>query len=296
LLAVVAIPLSILPFAPAVALWNLCCVGAFVAALRVLGIDDRRWYVLALCSIPLIDSLESGQPDALFALAAAVAWRYRNHDRGAMAVGALIAAKLVAWPLAVWLLVTRRTRSFFVAVASALLLLGLSWACIGFKGLIQYPRLLAADAHAVEGWRFVYSLTHVLLSAGMSVRIAGPLTILIAVAVGVGIARLSRGTDHGWFTAMLMVGLLASPILWLHYLVLLFIPLAIAPTRSLGRAALAGCGFWLLLVAVPPGGFRALAVCALAGAIAILSIRPARRSASSCAGVDHGPALAKVSA
>ena len=106
---------------------------------------------LALCSFPFVSSLALGQPDGLLALLAAVAWRDRDRSRGAVAAGVLIAAKLLAWPLVLWLLVTRRVRSAAVCVASCGGHAGLSWALLGFQGLTAYPRLLAADAHAFEG-------------------------------------------------------------------------------------------------------------------------------------------------
>jgi Glycosyltransferase family 87 len=77
-------------------------------------------YLLALCSFPFITSLALGQPDGLLAWPAAAAWRSRDDSwRGAAAVGLLIAAKLLAWPLIVWLLATRRFRQAGVAGGSA---------------------------------------------------------------------------------------------------------------------------------------------------------------------------------
>jgi alpha-1,2-mannosyltransferase len=272
LLAVLAVPFSVLPFAAAITLWNLLCVAGLILALRILGVRDVRMYALALFSIPLIDSLESGQPDALFALLAAVTWRYRDSDRGAVAAGLLIAAKVVAWPLLVWLLLTRRFRSFWVATGSLIVSLAVSWASIGFKGLEQYPKLLAADARAAEGWRFVYSVTHGLLALGVSRALSVSLTFAVACVVGVLIVLAARRRDVGLFTAALTVGLLASPIVWLHYLVLAFIPLAIARSRDVRAWAFASGAGWILLIVVPPGGLRAWAVCAMAAAIAICAI------------------------
>src|SRR5262249_29955991 len=142
LLAEVFIPLSVLPFGVAVLALNLLCVCAFVAALRLLGVRDPELYVIGLCSAPFIFALSYGDPDGFFVLGGALAWSYGASRRGAVAVGSLIAAKLLLWPLVIWLIVPRRIRHAVFAIATAAGLLVLAWAVIGFKGLLHYPRLL----------------------------------------------------------------------------------------------------------------------------------------------------------
>lgn len=268
LLAVLAIPFSLLPFPAAVALWNVVCAGAFVAALRLLGVRDRRLWLLGLCSFPFLSSLILGQPDGLFALAAAAAWRYRDSWPGALAVGVLIAAKLLAWPLLLWLLVTRRIRCSLLAFFCAAALLVLSWTAIGFKGLLNYPNLLAADARAFQ------TRSHSVVAAAMRLGISEPLSAALAIAfaivVGFAIVRASRRSDLGWFTAALAVGLLASPILWSHYLVLLFVPLAISRPRLDWVWMLAAAAFWISPVE-PAHGWQIGLVLLAASTIAVMS-------------------------
>jgi alpha-1,2-mannosyltransferase len=276
LLALLSIPFSVLPFGLAVALWNLACAGAFVGALALLGVRDRRAYLLALCSFPFVSSLILGQPDGMFALAAAVAWRWRDSWRGALAVGALIAAKLLAWPLVLWLLVTRRITCSLIAFASAAGLLLLSWSFIGFQGLADYPKLLAADAHA-----FATRSRSVVAGAmrlGASEQLATVLAIACALAVTLAIVRIARRSDHGYFTAALIAGLLASPLLWSHYLVLLFVPLAVRRPVPDRWWLLAGAGYWLSPVE-PAHGWQIVWVLVLTVTIAIAagsSPRPRR--------------------
>ncbi len=119
-IAIVAAPFALIPSPVAVGLWNLICVAALFLALRVMGVRDKRIYLLALFSFPLLDSLENGQPDGLFALAAALTWRYREFWQGAVAAAFLIAAKLLAWPLLIWMVVTRRFRSLKITVVSTI--------------------------------------------------------------------------------------------------------------------------------------------------------------------------------
>jgi hypothetical protein len=239
LLAEAFVPLALLPYWLAIAILNLSCVIALVAALRLLGVRSWQVYFLCLLSAPFVFSLCWGDPDALFVLVAAVAWRWRDSRWGGVAVGVLVAAKLVLWPLVLWLALTRRTRSAVVSVICAGGLLLGSWAAIGFKGLAQYPRFLTADAR-------VQSTNHSLVAGLRGVGIAnGPAALLalaIAVIAGLVIAYAARRSDHGWFTAATLTGLLSTAVLFPNYFMILFVPLAITH-RRLSPA-------WLLTVAL----------------------------------------------
>ena len=267
LLALIGAPFSTLPFGVAIVAFNLLCGAALVGALRVLGVRDRGFYVLVLCSFPFVSSLALGQPDGLFALAAAVAWRRRDSPSGAVAAGALIAAKLLAWPLIIWLLVTRRFREAAVATLAAIVMLLGSWACIGFKGLSSYPRLLSADARAFEAKG--HSIVTALARAGIPLHLAVPLSVAAAVGIGVAIVIIARGGDLGWFTAALAVGLLASPVVWQHYLVLLFIPLAVTKRLRDPLVWLLALGLWLSPGETPGALWQAWLIPVLAAALAL---------------------------
>jgi hypothetical protein len=218
------VPFSLLPFGAAVAAFNLLCAVAFAGALGLLGVTDRRLVLLALCSFPFVSSLALGQPDGLFALAAAAAWKYRDSPSGAVAAGALIAAKLLAWPLLIWFLATRRFRQAGIAAASAVAMVVGSWTFIGFKGMSAYLQLLAADAKTYEDKS--HSLVSGIMHLGISSNAAVAISILAAAAIAAIVVRLARGSDSGWFLAAIVAGVLSSPIVWVHYLVILFVCLA----------------------------------------------------------------------
>jgi len=259
LLALIGLPFAQLPFWVAVTLFNLLCVAAVLSALHVLEVTDRRIHVLVLCSFPVVSSVALGQPDGLLALAAAAAWRWRDDSwRGAVAGGVLIAAKLLAWPLLIWLLLTRRFRQAAVAAGSAAILVLGPWAAIGFRGLAAYPRLLADDArtYAYVSHSIVSSFMHL----GFDGRTAAYLSLCAAVAIVVSVAGISRGSDAGLFTAALAGGVLASPMVWDHYLVLLFICLAAVRRMKDGVAWLLIAALWLCPVENPATLWQALLV------------------------------------
>jgi hypothetical protein len=262
-IALLAAPLSLIPLPVAVGLWNLICVAALFLALRVMGVRDKRIYVLALCSLPLLDSLENGQPDGLLALAAALAWRYRDAWQGGVATAVLIAAKLLAWPLLIWMIVRHRVRTLKIALVSTVVILLGSWAVIGFQGLAQYPHLVAADAKAFETFPFSVSIVHALSPLGLPLGATRALAVSIALALSGVIVLCARGSDEGWFSAALTFGVLCSPIVWFHYMVVLFVPLAFARRRPVLMWATVAYSYWFVVLFFRTAESRAVALTAV---------------------------------
>ena len=59
-------------------LWTLAGIGAIVLALVLLGVRDRRCFVLALLFPYTIETLKYGEPGSFLLLLVAVLWRYRD--------------------------------------------------------------------------------------------------------------------------------------------------------------------------------------------------------------------------
>ena len=117
-----------------------------------------------------------------------------------------------------------------------------SWAAIGFAGLRDYPALLEKlDGIAASESYSVFALGQARLSETAArrrdrrVRRAAPARS----------PRCSRGGRRRALAALaLAAGAALSPIVWLHYLVLLYVPIALARPRL--------CGLWLLPLALSP--------------------------------------------
>ena len=274
LLAVLSAPLSLLPMVPAAIVLDVVSTAALALALRIVGVRDWRVYGLALTSFPCVSTIVLGQPDGLLALGVALAWRYRRSWHGAVAVGTVIALKLLAWPLLLWFLATRRLKQAAVAAAVAIVELGGSWALIGFKGLPQYRHLLEADATAfqIRG----HSVVAAALRLGASPHAARLLAVAVAVAVAAIVVRLARDRDLGAFTAALAFGLVASPILWTHYLVVLLVPLALAHRRA-DAAWLATIAYWISPLEPPPHVWKVFLVLLLTATLSVLAAEPELR-------------------
>jgi hypothetical protein len=265
-------PLALLPFVPAVVVFGVACTAALVLALRIVGVRDWRVYGLALTSYPFVASLALGQPDGLLALGIALAWRYRSSWRGAAALGIVIALKLLAWPLLLWLVLTRRFRQAGVAAAVVTGAVLGSWSPIGFQGLTQYGRLLDADATAFAVRS--HSVVSAALRLGTSQHAARLIAVLVALGVAVLVVRLGTDRDLALFAAALSFGLLASPIMWTHYLVVLYVPLAIAHRHP--EVWLLTIPFWLSPLEPPPHVWKVFWVLALTVVVSVLSARRSR--------------------
>ena len=222
------IPFSLLPFWLAGALFTLLSIGAMICGLRLLGVRDWRCFALALISWPFLFSLDLGALGPLLLLGAGVAWRWRDTLwPPAIALAAIVVAKVFPWPLAIWLLVTKRFRTFALVIVIGLTVTLAAWAAIGFAGMSQYPQMLS-NLSVIEEGRAV-SLVAVLLAIGVPTALAS--AVAIAAALGLlGVAWRFAGRPHGdaqAFGLAVMAALTASPIIWEHYMVLLFVPIAL---------------------------------------------------------------------
>jgi hypothetical protein len=111
-----------------------------------------------------------------------------------------------------------------------------SWSVIGFRGLADYPALLRklADVEAENS----YSAFAILRAADVPELVArGVVIAFCAILLGLAwrAARVSSSDraerDRRSLTLALAAGFVLTPILWLHYLVLLFVPIALARPR-----------------------------------------------------------------
>jgi hypothetical protein len=238
-------PLALFSASAASWIWFVVLAAAVVASMWIVGVRDWRCLVLALSSPVVLQGLYWGNLTLALLLPLALAWRYRERTTIAgVAVGAAVAAKLIAWPLVVWLLVTRRYRAASWAGASAVVLVLGSWAVVGFDGMFDYPALLreTQDVYATRS----DSIAGVLGGLGASVTLAVAccwLAGLALVAIAVWVARGEDG-DRKAFALLVGAAILASPIAWPNYAALLFVPIAVTWPR-LAPAWFFGYAVWL---------------------------------------------------
>jgi hypothetical protein len=236
-LAWLVAPLHPLGSSAAALVWLLVSLAAVALALWLLGLRDWRCYALAFVSEFTRSSVDLGTVEPLLLLAVAAAWRWRERTvEAATSVGIAIVLKLFLWPLAVWLALLRRLRAAVLAVAVAVFVALLSWAPLGFAGLGDYPGILRrlADSESTSSYSLVaYGFrAHLPLLAARIVAVVVALALLAAAAwVARDERRPLRDRDVATLTLCLAAALAASPIVWLHYFLLLLVPLALTQPR-----------------------------------------------------------------
>jgi hypothetical protein len=230
--ALLMVPFALLPFMVAATLFALILIAAVPVALRILGVRDWRCYGVAFLSAPALSGITLDAVSPLLAVGLAVIWRYR--DRLWPAAGGLAAVtvlKIFLWPLLLWFAFTRRPTTALAAAGLAAASTLLAWAVLGFRGLLDYPHELRLLTHLVEGKG--YSLVALGLSLGSSTTVARALPWVVGgAALAVVALRCRRpGAEQWTFVVALGSALALSPIVWLHYFVLLFVPIAIGTPR-----------------------------------------------------------------
>ena len=115
---------------------------------------------------------------------------------------------------------------------------------------VSYPDLLEQLADVEGDSSRSVSIYSGALALGLPEAVGLALSFLVGgVLLGGAIALARKGDDRGSFTLALVAVLAFTPIVWLHYLTLLAIPLAIYQPRLSALWALP----WLFWVAAAPG-------------------------------------------
>ena len=230
-LVLLLVPLTVLPVPIASFLVALGLLALVFATLYVLEIRDVRCYAATLIWVPVISGVLLGNVSIPLAFALAVVWRYRDAVLPpAVSLGIAASAKLLLWPMFVWTFATRRVRTVALALGIGAVVTFAAWSSIGFAGFSEYPDLLERLSE-IQSERS-YSLVGMASTLGLSEGIGQVVTLLVGVALLVGCVVLARrGDEERSFTCAVAATLALSPIVWLHYLVLLLVPLAILRPR-----------------------------------------------------------------
>lgn len=245
-------------------LWTLASVAAITAGVWLLV--GARWGVLlaVLLASPTLDGLQMGTVNAALFLGLALAWRWR--DRVAVvapAIALLIALKLFLWPLALWLLVTRRWRAAGLAAVVGAAVIGAGFLA-GPLEPVTYLRMLAVlgKHEAAQGAGF----QGLLIAWGASAGAAQIVGVLSALALMYGISRRTDLASPALYVAAIAAALIASPVIWHHYYLLAAAPLLLVfrPRAAAAWYLLIG---WASVAPHPSGGASLIALTIVADAV-----------------------------
>lgn len=241
----VGIPFSWLPEHIAGLVAAVLAIAAVLAALRVLGVRDWRVYGAVLLWRAVMMGWEWGNIVMWCVLGAALCWRWRDQPiRAGASLAAIISIKLFGWPLALWLLATRRYRAFLATILWTLAFNLAAWTIVGFDQISVYIHMMgwvtaSAERRGTGMVALVFQLTG-------SISAADATLVLVVAALVVGSLREGiRGSDLSAFTLAVTASLFASPIMWLFGYSLLVVPLALIRPRL--------NALWLLPIALDIG-------------------------------------------
>lgn len=286
--ALVFAPFAAFPADAARVLMAIAGLAAVLGGLRVLQVEDWRCYGLAVVSAPAINTLALGALTSFLLLATALAWRYRDNAVVAAVSTAFAAVlKLFLWPIGVWLLATRRWRAAVICAAICVVLVLGGWAVIGFAGFSSYPTLVRL-LEQVEGPLSYSGVALLGVTGGVATAVSVALSLLAVVAIGLA-ARGADG-DRRAFAVAIVASLVTTPLVWLHYLLLLFVPIA------LYRPRLSGLWFVPLLLWATPTThshgttWRIVLALAIVAVVAVRTVGASARPSLSRSGAVPRPA------
>jgi len=269
--AFVFAPLSLIPYGIAGVLYAVASVAAIFAAVRIVGVTDWRCYAVLPFWMPVLQAVGLGTIAPFLAVALAVAWRYRDRRFiGAAALGLAIASKLFLWPIVFWLLATRRYRRALETIGVTAAAILIPWAVLGFRDFAEYPRVLRLLVRNELPTSFSIKALAGMLGFGP----AALALQLACVAAIFALARRYEG-DRRAFSAAVLAALALSPLVWIHYYVLLIVPIGLAARRLNAVWLLPILAFWVYtdnLSSVWPVVWVSLVVMG----VAVLTLRPAR--------------------
>ncbi|MGZ4315026.1 MAG: glycosyltransferase family 87 protein [Gaiellaceae bacterium] len=210
------VPFAVVPEKAAAVAFLALSVAAVLASVWLLGVRDWRCYGASLLGLPVLGALGVGSIGPFLLLLCALGWRFRDRTVAGVPLALAAAAKLFLWPVLVWLLVTRRFRAFVASLGTIVVILAL-WASIDSGGMSRYPQTV----------RLLNDVISLHVSALTSELVSGA----AALAAIVALVLLRHRRDDVTFSAAVVSALIATPILWNHYLVVLLAPIALARPR-----------------------------------------------------------------
>ena len=228
--AVLLVPLTALSADAATLLALLGSVAALLGALALVGVRDLRCYAVVLVWTPAIGALTVINLTPLLVLALALLWRFRGTAwPTALVLGLAVPSKLLLAPMVVWAFAVRRAAAV-AGAAVAVAVTAVSFAAIGFQGLADYPRLLRRllELHAENS----YSIAAMTTELGLPSATGRAVSLVVGIGLFAWCVALARGGDEERsFTCAVAAMFALSRIVWLHYLLFLLVPLAIARPR-----------------------------------------------------------------
>lgn len=260
LVALLFLPLALLTYEQAIVAWFvlelLCVVMVSYLIAGWLG-KGRNWKWIVMLSLiiiawePYVTDIALGQLSFFLLLLLSGAWLCLRENRdvlGGFLLGLVLALKLMAWPIVIYLVLRKRWRA--VAAVGALVVVSnvIMGGMIGFDNLFDYYFSIgpaASTTYRGDGWNLsVYSMGWRLFCGANSqidslfcvpplrdvlspfAPYAAILFSALLTLVGLYFAMRSNAFDIA-FGILVCASILVNPVAWIHYFTWLLIPMAV---------------------------------------------------------------------
>ena len=212
-------------------LFTALAIGAPLVTLRLLDVRDWRAYAIALLWAPTVFGFQTANLSLLVTVAVAAMWRWRDRPGVTGAIfGVIVAMKFFLFPLGLFYLASRRFAALGYAVATTVGFTALSWVVVGLDEIARYRQTVEEFTHLREDYGF--SLIGFIETVGGGRTLAYVVAAALAGATATAcVLAATRGRESAAFILAIAVGLLATPIMWLHYLALLLVPVGLRCPR-----------------------------------------------------------------
>jgi hypothetical protein len=255
---------SLLPPVSAYWAWFAFNTSAFVVAIYLMlfarncTIEKRiAWMLAALLLIhpAFVDQLVLAQRQSLILLLLVLTMRWLEQERdGAAGLTLALAAALRAFPLLIagYLIVRRRWRALGFTVLGLVLIGSVTAAALGIHQCVSYVQIVhGADAQWVmsQPWNlalhaFIWRMFrdafgpapgNTIRELQIVITMGSALAILGATIRATSQAKSGPDMDSRAFSLWVAASVILSPVVWIHYMVLLSIPLVRMVVASIGN-------------------------------------------------------------
>jgi hypothetical protein len=185
---------------------------------------DRLALVVVACLLwpPFLYDLHHGQMMMTILLLLTATWLSLKSGRNTVAgifLGLLLALKLYAWPILLFLILKRNYRPVIYAAGVFLLLNLIIIIWLGFVPVFEYYLRVAPAISLIYR---THTLNFSLFALGATLVGAwfGALLVLLVLVVSLALALRAPDFDHA-FMIMVAVTIVTGPVSWAHYLITL---------------------------------------------------------------------------
>lgn len=272
------LPFGLLGAEAATWTWIGLSVAAFLLGVAILPVSRSvRWWIVLLAglSFPFVHAVKLGQVGPVLFLAFAIGWRGLSDPvRIGLSGGIGAAIKLQPGLILVWALLTRRYAAVLVGGAVLLVFGALATILAGIPAWSDFVVLLRTVSEPITT-EHNFTPGAVAYQQGLD----APTAALVQAASTIGVvavflAAVRWASEEASYLVAVIASQLVSPILWDHYAMLLFLPVAYLlaagrwwalfiplvtawPLIDVTPPAAYPIAMWLILVATFVVGWRA---------------------------------------